>query len=89
MSRRDPLVAIHHMRDYGKKALELVEGRTQDDLYSDFVFDLALRQLMQILGEASRRVPPSFRARYPDVPWRDVADLRNRLIHGYEPNQLR
>ena len=29
-------------------------------------------------------VPEEFRSRYPKVPWRDVSDMRNRLIHGYD-----
>lgn len=38
---------------------------------------------MEVVGEASRRVPQDFRSRYPDVPWRQTSDLRNRLIHVY------
>jgi len=33
---------------------------------------------------AATRVPDPFRARFPSIPWRDVSDLRNRLIHGYD-----
>ncbi len=39
---------------------------------------------MEVIGEASRRIPDEFRSRYPDTPWRDIAYLRNRLIHAYE-----
>lgn len=46
--------------------------------------NLALVRLMEVVGEAATRVPEEFRARHPQVPWRDVADLRNRLIHGYD-----
>jgi uncharacterized protein with HEPN domain len=35
-------------------------------------------------GEAAAQIPEEFRARYPEVPWRDGADLRNRLIDGYD-----
>ena len=48
------------------------------------MLNLALVRLLEVLGEASRRVPGDFRSRYPDVPWRDTSDLRNRLIHGYD-----
>ena len=34
--------------------------------------------------EAAARVPDDFRRGHRDVPWQDVADLRNRLIHGYD-----
>ena len=84
MSRRDPLVAIHHIHDYGREALEMVEGRSRRDLDTDRMFELALVRLVEVVGEASSRVPTSFRARYSDVPWRQAVDLRNRLIHGYD-----
>jgi uncharacterized protein with HEPN domain len=37
-----------------------------------------------MVGEAARRVTEQDRAKYPAVPWQDVVDLRNRLIHGYD-----
>jgi uncharacterized protein with HEPN domain len=48
------------------------------------MLNLALVRLMEVVGEAATQIPEEFRARYPEVPWRDVADLRNRLIHGYD-----
>ena len=39
---------------------------------------------MEIVGEASARVPDEFRNRHPSVPWRDMADFRSRLIHSYD-----
>ena len=84
MSRRDPLVYILHMRDHAREARDMAGGRSRADLDTDRMLNLALVRLLEVLGEASRRVPDDFRSRYPDVPWRDTSDLRNRLIHGYD-----
>ena len=84
MSRRDPMVAVQQMRDHGKEAMELAQNRSRADLDLDRMFELALTRLMEVLGEAARRVPPEFRSRYPDVPWQDTTDLRNVLIHDYD-----
>ena len=84
MSRRDPMVAVQQMRDHGREAIELAEGRSRADLDLDRMLELALTRLMEVLGEAARRVPEEFRQRYPDVPWQDTTDLRNVLIHGYD-----
>jgi uncharacterized protein with HEPN domain len=41
-------------------------------------------KLLENLGEAANRVSRETRSRYPDVPWREVIDLRSFLIHGYD-----
>lgn len=42
-----------------------------------------LHQLL-LLGEAAKRLSPGFRDRYPQIPWREIAGLRDRLIHAYD-----
>jgi uncharacterized protein with HEPN domain len=44
--------------------------------------DAVVRNL-EILGEATRQLPEDFSARHPDVPWRQIAGLRNRIVHDY------
>lgn len=88
MSRRDPMVAVQQMRDHGKEAMELAQNRSRADLDLDRMLNLALVRLLEILGEAARRVPDDFRSRYPNVPWRQTTDLRNVLIHDYDTVDL-
>ncbi len=84
MSRRDPMVAVQQMRDHGREAMELAEGRHRVDLDLDRMFDLALTRLMEALGEAARRAPEEVRQRYPEVQRQDTTDLRNVFIHNYD-----
>lgn len=44
--------------------------------------DAVIRQLT-ILGEAVSRLPDTFTADHPDIPWRSIAGLRNRVVHAY------
>jgi uncharacterized protein with HEPN domain len=39
---------------------------------------------LEILGEASNKMDPEFRAAHPEIPWREMIAARNVLIHGYE-----
>ena len=39
---------------------------------------------MEIVGEASRKISPDFRVQHAGIPWREMNDLRNVLIHNYE-----
>ena len=83
MSRRDPMVSIQHMRDHALEAVQMVQGHSRPDLDADRMLNLALTRLLEIIGEASNRVPDGFRSIHPQVSWRQTVDLRNRLIHGY------
>jgi uncharacterized protein with HEPN domain len=44
--------------------------------------DAVVRNL-EIIGEAARQLPENFTVRYPGVPWRQIAGLRNRIVHDY------
>lgn len=84
MSQHDPLVRIQHMLDHAMEAREITKGRKREDLDSDRLLHLALMRLLEVIGEAATRIPPELRDRYGEIPWRDIVDLRNRLIHGYD-----
>jgi len=71
------------MRDAARRAVELSRGKEVGGLDPDDETALALARLLEILGEAAARVTPELRQRHPEIPWRDVADTRNRVIHEY------
>jgi uncharacterized protein with HEPN domain len=72
------------MLDHAKEAIELSRGRSREDLDKDRLFNLALVRLLEVVGEAPAHIPEDFRQQHPEVPWREISDLRNRLIHGYD-----
>ena len=48
------------------------------------MLQLALVQLIEIVGEAGSRVPEDVRQANPELPWKQAIGMRHRLIHGYE-----
>jgi len=84
MSRNNPIMRLRHMLDHAREAVEMVRNCSRTELDTDRMLNLALVRLMEIVGEAAVRIPEEFQSRHPQVPWRDVADLRHRLIHGYD-----
>ncbi len=55
-----------------------------EHLDQDRKLQLALVQLIEIVGEAASRIPHDFRQVHPRVPWQLAADMRHKLIHGYD-----
>jgi len=84
MTRHNPMVRVHHMLDHSREAVEMTRGRTRADLDRDRLLNLALVQLVEVIGEAASRLPEEFRSRHPQVPWRQTVGMRTRLIHGYD-----
>jgi len=84
MSRHDPMVRVRHMLDHAREAVEMVKGKTRADLDADRQLNLALVRLVEVIGEAAARIPDDFRARYPQVPWRQIVGMRHRMIHDYD-----
>ncbi len=44
--------------------------------------DAVVRNL-EVLGEAARHIPYNLRKKFPDIPWREISGMRNKLIHEY------
>lgn len=58
-------------------------GRRRQDLDGEPMLRQAIERNIEIISEASRRVPAAMKARHPEVPWRDIAAIGNILRHEY------
>ena len=52
-------------------------------LKDDAVKSRAVVRSLEIIGEAATKIDPDFKSKNPNIPWRRMIALRNRLIHGY------
>jgi uncharacterized protein with HEPN domain len=72
------------MLDRGHEAISLLGDIERESLESERIVQLALIQLVQIIGEAAARVSHETRMKFPEIPWPQIIGMRNRLIHGYD-----
>ncbi len=75
---------MRHMLDHAREVVAMVRGRVRRDVDTDRMLQLSITRILEIIGEAANRVTQQGRAQYPDIPWQDVINTRNRIIHGYD-----
>ncbi len=78
-----PIEYLHHMLDEAIYIETNTSGLTQTAFMQSQTLQRAFVRSLEIIGEASKHVPTDFRARYQDVPWKEMAGIRDRLIHDY------
>jgi uncharacterized protein with HEPN domain len=66
-----------------RKALDFTEGVAYEDFVADEKTVYAVVRALEIVGEATKRIPQDVRDRHPQIPWRSMAGIRDKLIHDY------
>ncbi|MBE5232243.1 MAG: DUF86 domain-containing protein [Microcystis sp. M54BS1] len=77
-------------RDFLQDILEAIcqlEKMTQDLSFAEFstkieIF-LSAVKLIEIIGEAVKNIPDEVRVNYPNIPWKNIAGMRDKLVHEY------
>ena len=65
------------------KATSFIEGMSYDEFKSDDKSIFAVIRAIEIIGEATKHIPDDARQKYPEIPWKDMAGMRDVLIHDY------
>ncbi len=63
---------------------EFVRDVDQDIFYQDRMRQDAVIRRIEVIGEATRRIPADFRTAHPEIPWQEMAGMRSKLIHEYD-----
>jgi uncharacterized protein with HEPN domain len=83
MSNREIQLLLEDILEAAKKILSYTSGMSFDDFISDDKTIDAVVRNFEIIGEAANRVPEDFKSDHPEVEWRRMTGLRNRIIHEY------
>ena len=77
---------LSHIQKAANDATSFVEGLAKDDFLADKRSQQAVIMSLIIIGEAATKVMggyPEFTQAHPEVPWRSMRNMRNRMAHGY------
>jgi uncharacterized protein with HEPN domain len=83
MTNRSSLLYLSEML----RSMEKIERYMAGVSYEDFIIQEqlvdAVERNIEKIGEAAAAIPDSIRDRHPDVPWKTIVGLRNKIIHHY------
>ena len=71
-----------------RKVIAWTQGMDKSAFLADERTQSAVQHQLAILGEAAKRLSPAFRDEHPEVPWRQIAGLRDVLVHRYDAVDL-
>lgn len=80
---REFLDSVDDMLDAIHKAHSFCAGMAFKSFAKDDKTVYAVIHAVEIIGEAAKKVPPSVRKKYPQIPWRDITGMRDKLVHEY------
>ena len=80
---KNDLLYLVQMLDTARKAAGKVQGIGREAYDGDENLRLALAHLVQVIGEAARRVSIETCTAHPEIPWREIVGMRHKIVHDY------
>lgn len=83
MSKKDDTVFLRHILDASNKIEEYLTNINETSFHQNSLIQDGVVRQIEIIGEAARRISKDIQNGSPNVPWQDIMDMRNKLIHEY------
>lgn len=79
---KNPNLSLEHIRQAMQFILD--HAKNKKELLHDPVLRFAVERNLAVIGEAAKRVPEDFRKQHMDIPWKEMAGMRDLMIHQYD-----
>ena len=80
---KEPKEYLRHIQDECLYIISVTENLLYEDFMDDETLKRAVVRSLEIVGEATKKIPADFKARWNTIQWKNMAGMRDRLIHDY------
>ena len=74
---------IEDIIDAIQKIIKFIKGLTKEEFIKDDKTVFAVIRALELIGEAVKNIPQEIKIKFNEIPWKELADLRDKLIHSY------
>ena len=80
---KEPIEFLKHIADECTYLLSISQELTKGDFLDDEILKRAVVRSLEIIGEATKKIPADFKVKWNSIQWKNMAGMRDRLIHDY------
>ena len=81
---KDPIEFVKHIRDECSYILSILDSNLKkDEFLKDETLKRSIVRSLEIIGEATKKIPADFKVKWSSITWKYMAGMRDRLIHDY------
>ncbi len=81
--KKDPIIFVKHILNSIKHIEKYSKNLDKKHFSSNALIQDGVIRRLEIIGEAAKNLPENFREKHKEIPWIDITDTRNKLIHHY------
>ena len=80
---KEPIEFLKHIADECTYLISISDNLSKDDFLDNETLKRAVVRSLEIIGEATKKIPADFKVQWSSIQWKNMAGMRDRLIHDY------